>query len=246
MNTIKLAVSALGGIIICSLLSCKKSSLSDVEINDPSILRFYCHLDKKTDTLGVQRDSIYVIITDKMPRRVELKKGGVYVNDLQADLANDILFGPFYKADMSTIQIENNVTYIFKVVLADDSVYESPVTLPENNLEIFNTPATHNGNDTLSVSWDDTDDLCELRLEWRKGVSDSTYLTTGTLGSADVTGMRNYDFPPSFFEDNTGTIVVEKLLLKLYSKYQVDANSSFDRGYVESRYIINKVIDIIQ
>ena len=245
MNKIKLTVLIITGIILFSV-SCKKSSLSDVELTDPSILRFYGYLDKKTDTLGIQRDSIYAIITDKMPRRVELKKGGIYVNDLQGELSNDILFGPFYKFDIRQIQIENNETYNFRVILADDSDYESPLTLPEDNLDIFIAPLSHNANDTLTVSWNEVDNLCELSLEWRKSVTDSTYLSSGsTWGDADVSGTHNYDFPPSFFEDSTGTAVVNNLYLDLYSIIRVDANSSFNRGHVQCRYIIKKTINIL-
>lgn len=107
-------------LFLISLYSCS-SPLSDVEISDPNLITPHFSVTY-SDTENGEKSSISACLNDKNFGYIQLKKGGVYIND-----ENTSMQGNCYT---SNDEVKALTTYDFVVELADSNIYASNITTP--------------------------------------------------------------------------------------------------------------------
>ena len=163
--------------IMFSLLnSCvQESALSDVDIDDPSIIKPVISIDKSINTNSI----IYTNITwlfDKNNNSIELKSGEVKMNNIDMTLKRGINNEPYYTIEpFDILPFQLNYTYESEISLSDEEVYTSRVTTRGKDLYQLNVPAEHNKNEDIQISWADIENDEELVLTMvLTGSDDST------------------------------------------------------------------------
>ena len=111
--------------IMFSLLnSCvQESALSDVDIDDPSIIKPVISIDKSINTNSI----IYTNITwlfDKNNNSIELKSGEVKMNNIDMTLKRGINNEPYYTIEpFDILPFRLDYTYESEISLSDEEVY---------------------------------------------------------------------------------------------------------------------------
>jgi hypothetical protein len=145
-------VSTLFAFAITLIFSSCESSLSDVELTDPSVLQTYFIVERALLNDGSVLNSLHTTIYDKNLASVELKNGHVKVNGQQMS-ETEILNISTYYIPSATVNL--NTDYNFEVVLADGKSYAGAVTTQAKTFTSLTVPSNSTVDSDLTISWQD-------------------------------------------------------------------------------------------
>ncbi len=228
--------------------ACRKSALSDIEVDDPSILKVYATVKKycNLDSVDTEVDRITLRIKDKTDHSVELKKGRVLCNNEELEMFTDLV-GPFYKLSDENTYIGDNTQYNFIVELADGEQYPGSISIAEDYLKSIEAPESWpwTQDDTLTVSWNEVNEDYSVSLYWfvtfKEGVDHSEMQSSQSIPIID----GNYHkFPSTFFTNTSGENAIDELGIYLRTVKEEEFNESFYRGYSYARFEIVKRVTI--
>jgi len=227
---------------------CRKSSLSDIELEDPSILKVYPTIVKyiNLDSTVIESHVFSLRIKDKTDHCVELKKGRVLCNNVEMESYTDLI-GPYYIAPTGSLTVTDNTLYTFVVELADGEQYSSNVFVDDSYLKFLETPSSWiwTDEDSLTISWNKPNDDYTSQIYWNIFLNDTINSGDKIIsGWIDVTDSNYYKFPPSFFTYEYDENIVEKLRIELESEKEGQINDNFYRGRIVAKFTIIKEITI--
>jgi len=235
-------------VLMLLFTACRKSSLSDIELDDPSILKVYAKVGKYTnlDSTVIESHVFNLRIKDKTDHSIELKKGQVLCNDVSMESFTD-LFGPYYKVPKDSLTVTDNTLYNFIVELADGGQYSSNVFVDDSYLKLLEAPSSWiwTAGDSLTISWNNPNNEYTTQLSWYLTLLDSVLAgDKPRSGGFDVSASNIYKFPPSFFTNEYGENRVQKLRINLESEKEGQLNDNFYSGSIVARFIFIKEIAI--
>ncbi|MBN1185239.1 MAG: hypothetical protein JXB49_23340 [Bacteroidales bacterium] len=245
MNSLKILTFS---ILFISLISCRESALSDVEIDDPSLLKVYgivwkyCNLDS-TDA---EVDRIILRLKDKTDHSVDLKKGGVQCNGVEMFSYTDLI-GPYYAVPSEVAKVKSDSTYNFIVELADGAEYTGNISIDNKHLKSLSVQSSWKwaNDDSLTVSWNDVDEEYTTYILWNITFADGIdHTNESSIGSHNVSDVNTYTFPASFFTNETGEVMIKTLKVHLQSEKEGEIDSRFRSGYVKCRFDYYKDVNI--
>lgn len=225
-------------LLLLLISSCTKdSSLSDVEINDPSLIQLDISLYRTRDNSGLLKSSIEVFLWDKNFNSIQLKKGKVSVNGqaMQSKILN-FTGAPYYTIDTSILKVELNKLYTFTIELSDGKSYQSTITTQEVDLYSLLLPNTYSRQDDMPIGWFGYDIKNEFYIQLTcdysfSGKSGQT-INSFTPNQQERTN-GSYVIPKSYFNQETG---IFKATISVTSKKQ---------GSVDNRFKVNSTIECI-
>lgn len=138
-------------LIVIQFLACGPSPLSDVAITDPSVLAVSFSMEKNIFR-GDTTQSITARLTDKNHNTVTLLEGGLFLNNIEMVISEDVLSSSSYYLDESSIKLENNKNYTFTIMLADSIEYSTTLRAPD--VSGFTLPTEYSVGSSFSVNWD--------------------------------------------------------------------------------------------
>ncbi len=133
------------------ILSCE-SPLSEEGVSDPSLIQPKIQVQMESDYKGSTYFRYRCKIYDKDLKAVELKGGGVKVNNYNMILIKDVL-GSYYLLDDSQIKYELNTNYNFTITLSDLSQYYATVTTHSDSIREFIVPIKQSKTKNMEVTW---------------------------------------------------------------------------------------------
>lgn len=236
-------------IITLGFISCRESALSDVEIDDPSLLKSYATVWKycNLDSTVKEVESISLRLMDKTDHSVDLLKGAVYCNGIEMMDQHNLL-GPYYGVPSNQVEIKADTTYTFIVELADESQYTGSVYVDEGYLNSLNAPSnwTWEEDGSLTVTWNEVNNNYTTTLSWiisfNPGVDD-----TGipSIGNENVSGQTSYSFPASFFTNGSDVVVIDKFTIYLTSIKEGIMDNRFRTGSTKCKFEYFKEVDVL-
>lgn len=136
------------------IISCTEDSpLSDVDLDDPSLIRPVIHITKNTLSNSVLYSN-ETWLYDKNNNSIALKSGSVKMNDVTLSLKRGINNEPYYVVEsFNNTSFKFNTMYESKITLSDDKSYTSSVTTRSIYLNTIVAPSEHNKNDNLTITW---------------------------------------------------------------------------------------------
>ena len=187
--------------IIMLLAGCvENSALSDVEIEDPSVIKPIVEINKSLSANSVMFTTT-AWLYDKNGNSIELKSGKVIMNDIPMNVkytGNDV---PYYQLDYSALPFKINTTYSLDVTLSDGESYSASVTTREKDIKSFIVPAEHNKNNDLVLSWGESVSNEKLVLKMSLlGKTDTTVFVDDKEISITDTKAGSFTVPKSYFD----------------------------------------------
>lgn len=206
------------------LLSCAEDSvLSDVEIDDPSLIYPKVELFRARSKSGALTTRADCRLIDRKGDNVILKEGSVKFNGTKMGTVKE----PFSDAEYYTIQktIAPATTYTITVVLADGQGYDAVITTQEYDLHTFTVPAVHDKTQDMTVSWQDFGDdypmKIEMSIHYENDDESGTLLRTIALTNSNMaTGVCT--IPASYFTEKEGTDRVDLTLISEHDDGTID------------------------
>lgn len=137
-------------------ISCiDESALSDVDIDDPSIIKPVILINKSINASSVTFTNV-TWLYDKNNNSIELKSGEVKMNAIKMKLKRGLNNEPYYTIEpFDILQFKINTSYESKISMSDGKFYTSKVTTREKDLYQLNVPVEHNKNEDIYLSWND-------------------------------------------------------------------------------------------
>ncbi len=162
-GSIKLILSL--PLILLILNSCtQNSSLSDVNLDDPSLIKPDIFIDKSITSNSITYTNATWLL-DKNDNSIELKSGGVSMNNITMSVKHSFNNAPYYTFEnMDILPFQLKTTYESEISLSDGTVYKSAVTTREKDLYQLNVPAELSKNQDLNLSWADAANDMDLEL----------------------------------------------------------------------------------
>lgn len=233
--------------LIIFLASCAhKSALSDVDLEDPSLVSvdvIFEHCQKEN---GKLEEKIEVRIKDKNGDYVEVKNGSVKINDVALEVTEGSFSNlPIYKVATNTLTVQPDKTYKIVIQMSDGEEYTTTYKTQFKEITFRNLPTKHNERNPLDVKWEGGDKECNLYLKTTKVVD----LVEG--GSRFEDDEHPIDYPeedeyriiPDFFHYEDG--VVEDLQISLESVKNGQFHPKFrSESQIESIFRVEKNIII--
>lgn len=184
-------------LVACALLTggCE-SVLSDVEINDPTVLTANGYLSRSQTEGVLSSQTITLHIRDKNGAMVELLNGSATVNGLLMDYDNSLTG---YRLHEEQVIIGADSLYLYDVVLADETHYSAGITTQEQLLEYTHFPAIITTGDNLTFGWSGAGQLdpFEITLTVYAGNNSRTFtFQLGDLSQQEYTISAVYLLDP--------------------------------------------------
>jgi hypothetical protein len=130
---------------------CIDSPLSDVELNDFSVLKITCSVDQQMSVSSVQK-YCRVQIVDKNGFGVKIKNGSVSVNG--TNLSYDDFF-KIYGMPLSGIPVTKNTLYIFVITLSNGDTCMARVVTPRTEFGTVVCPSPIHLLQDTAITWTD-------------------------------------------------------------------------------------------
>lgn len=222
------------GVIILILFNSCESPLSELEINDPSLIRPDISLRRVRDNNNRLTTSIDVYFYDKNLNTVQLKNGSVHVNGHIMKVENLPIFGgPYYTINTSIVQVKLSTLYLFTIELSDGKKYEASITTQAEDLYELNIPSDHDKLKNLVVEWKSKDthndiqiDLtCDYQNNVESGQTFNSFFPDGT-----EINNGTFSIPSSCFTEEPG---IYKASISVWSK----SYGKIDAGFRENSVI---------
>lgn len=234
--------------LIITFSSCRESALSDVEIDDPSLLKVYgsvwkyCNLDSTVNEV----DKVTLRLKDKTDHSIDLKKGGVSCNGVEMFSHTDLV-GPYYAVPSEIAVVKSDSTYNYIIELADGAEYTGSVSIDNKHLKTISVQSSWKWTETdsLIVSWNDIDDAYSTWIFWQKTFKDGVdHTDESSIGSHNVSDFNSYSFPSSFFTNTSGELMIKTLQVRLQCEKEGELDSRFRSGNVKCRFDYIKNVSI--
>jgi hypothetical protein len=188
-------------------MSCAQNSpLSDVNLDDPSVISLQITLERSLDLGGSATQKIEAIVKDKNSDYVALKNGGITVNGTAMAIAYTALNAPYYTAN-GLMYFAVNTNYTFVVTLANGKQYNAVVKTQAQDIYSFVAPASAPRAGALNVTWASPDTTGLVSISVTKTVVDSNR-TTYAYDNIGVShpSAGSYTFPAGYFSAKTTTV----------------------------------------
>lgn len=217
----------------------QESALSDVVIDDPSLIRPEISLIK-TKTAGTSTETVAAWIYDKNNNSVELKNGGVLVNGREM-VIKKIADAPYYSGIEVLSGITAGTKYNFLININSRKSYTASITAQGKDLTTLDVPLRHNKTENMDITWKEIDPGRPLTLQVT-----IFYNNNGTSGADDLSytvpsvslATGKYTLPASLFQSRTN---VSKVMISLKSVLKGTIFDGFAAGSkIESIISITK------
>lgn len=237
------SIFPVGIMIFFILIGCiQDSPLSDIEIDDPSLIAPEIKLKRNRDENGILTSNIEVWLFDKNHNSIRLKNGDVRINDIPLDLTNAPLTNnAYYYSATGLINIEINTDYNFEIELSDGGIYTASVHTPENDLNSLNLPQNYTTNSDMVISWGTIYHYDEMKIK-----IENHYINSGNQG----TETKKINIPPQYIpvgsygidkEFFTGTPGVNSTQITLTGKEYGNIDDRFrDESKIYTEYFVAK------
>lgn len=133
-------------------LSNCESSLSDVEITDPSVLQTHFVVESTLLDNGSVVNGINATIWDKNLASVELKNGQVKVNGQQMSITEILNISSYY---IPQAVVNLNTDYNFEMIFPNGQRHTGTIKTQEKSFTSVSLPSNPSVNDDLTISWQD-------------------------------------------------------------------------------------------
>lgn len=206
----------------------QNSSLSDVNLDDPSLIKPDIFIDKSITSNSITYTNATWLL-DKNDNSIELKSGSVSMNNKTMTVKHSFNNAPYYTFEnMDILPFQLKATYESEISLSDGTVYKSAVTTREKDLYQLNVPTEQSKSQDLNLSWADAANDMDLELTMvLTGHKDTTnYLDVYKFKiSNPLTGK--YTIPNSYYI-NRPELSQAQLTLEAINTGQI--NKSFMNG----------------
>lgn len=233
----------LGFLFASCASTCTESALSDIVLDDPSLLMVRIYMEKEVKEYPGH--SIRVYVRDKNEQALTLKNGGVSVNDREMGIRRALVTKiPSYSGNDRVVRIEGGEDYNISVKLGDGSEYVTSVSLPPNALERFDVPESHKRSESLTVTWNKINPEYNPVLSWTRYIFINDTTHTSTSDSMLITGQTSWTFDSDFFETDLGR--VERMEFKMSTEYQDDVNDAFrSESFLKCSFFAERTVKIL-
>jgi hypothetical protein len=241
MKSFRLLVTLISGLM---LAGCEEpnSPLSDIILDDPSVIRPCITFSKSINPYGSVHYSITTTIYDRNNQEVILRDGSVDVN---GKLLGTLYSARSYSWSSSKEKIiYPDSSYIVTITLGNGDQYHAWLDTPEKELLTFAVPDTHTRNQDLTVSWTDIDFRYPQTLEY-------SYTWSNTEGSGSDTktftiadrSKGNYTIGKSFFNYPEG---IYEATLRIITRVNGTVDEAFmPGGYIQCVFYITSQLKIL-
>lgn len=223
--------------IICNACI-EDSSLSDVEISDPSLIKPDISIKRTRGNDNLLETEIKVILWDKNLNAIELKKGSVAVNDKTMELKKmAITQAPYYTINSLNLPIELNTEYVFSIELADGEVYKASITTQQTDLNKLTFPENYSKSIDLEITWEGKETQNPLEIHLYGSYTNETVGQTYNVFEPNEAEREagTYKFPKLYLNKEEG---IYKATVKLISEKIGQIDSQFQNGSkIYSKYI---------
>lgn len=221
----------------------QESVLSDVELNDPSVIRPEITFAKSKDG-GSITQFIYAWINDKNNNSVELKNGGVSING-KAMPVKTLLGMPYYSGLDVVSDIRPGYTYNISIKLNSEKTYNASIKIQEKDLATLTLPVSQNRIEDMNISWTEIDPNRELKLEilnyYKKDNQETTEAFSMYIPQQNL-GTGKFTIPSTYFQSTQN---IFKTKITLSSKISGTIYEGFRSGSkIESTLSISKTCQI--
>lgn len=210
----------------------KDSPLSEVELNDPSVIRPSIYLERTWDANDSLRAYVRVYLYDKNNHSIELQTGSVSMNDIPMQVEYTSGGGPFYTLNSSILNIELNKSYNFIIKLSDGKAYACSVTTQSEDLYELELPSNYNSANNMLIHWNDRDITSEFEIELNCTYSSSSKSSKGQTTDIFTPNQQErtegaYSIHKSYFNQEPN-IYMAKVIVR--SKVYGEVDPGFDDG----------------
>lgn len=181
MKTKKSYLPIFFSIIFSFLLnSCSESSLSDVELTDPGLIRAQFNLEISKGENDNTKYFAIAYLFDKNDNRLTLNNGKVLINSTAMRLRREQFTNlPYYDGyeNISGV-VQNGTNYTFDIELSNGQRYQSVIITQNKILTTLNVPPVHSKSENMLITWEEVDATQHLRLTFYRTFRDSNGTTT--------------------------------------------------------------------
>jgi len=239
-------------LLLVGLSNCTQiSPLSDVPIEDPSLIRAKLYVSKAVNSNGGTAQAIYARLEDKNGDRIELEQGSVSVNGLIMQVSREVNFVPpfiintnlpYYTISEGRLSVLPDSTYAFKITLADNKEYSATIHTQENDLNALHVPSNHRRTQPLTVKWVVADGRYPIRIytvRWSKeNGQDRIHSASFDVNS----GGGEFTFSGNFFTEFPDTYRVD---FTVSSRKEGQVDAAFAGGsHISSVFSVSKSVEI--
>lgn len=157
-------------------VSCSESSLSDVELADPGLIKAAFFLEAEKINNDNVKYSVVAHLSDKNNNSLSLNNGRVLLNSTAMRLRREQFTNlPYYDGyeNIGGIVLKGT-TYNFDIELSNGNRYQSVITTQNKILTNLNVPTTHSRNENMLITWEEIDATQPLTLIFKRTYTDST------------------------------------------------------------------------
>jgi hypothetical protein len=177
-------------VLAIALVGCSKESpLSDVELTDPSIVRPDIKFIRMKDN-NTLTTLIGAWIYDKNDNSIELKNGGVLINNKET-VVRKLGAAPYYSGIEVFPEIQLGQTYIVEIKLNSNKSYYASIAIPDKDLSNLTIPSRQNKYENMKISWTDAVPSRPLKLTityyYKKDNQELSNFTTLDIPPANLT-----------------------------------------------------------
>ena len=236
-------------IIFCIFLffRCEtESPLSDVELNDPSVILLEIDVEVVQPLSGGRSKSFQAILKDKKGDYIKLKNGGVSVNGSNLEVITfELSDAPYYELVNNQVNLNLNSRYSFNIKLNSESEYIAEVRSIENQLTVFNVPADHMKTENLTVSWQtaNVNDHLQIKVIRYVKTGQGNILPKDKTIAITAPALGQYTFNPSYFQDVDGNVINVDFVLMSIEFGTIEGGFKPD-SYIKNTYEIWKSVDV--
>lgn len=216
---------------IILIQSCvEDSALSDVEFDNPSLIKPDIELFKHVAADGSSIQHIVAMLYDKNGNLIRLNNGKVLVNQQEMMLKDYLLGnGKYYSGTEVIGDIEYPKNYKFDIILSNDKLYDLEITTPSTEFAYLNTETEHSKTEDLIITWNPLPagipiDL-QLLVYYRESDTDASI--TYNLNNIHINKGYMFEIPSHYFTTNPKTY---KVNINITSYVNGSFNNEFMNG----------------
>jgi hypothetical protein len=211
--------------LFAAFAGCQESSLSDVEIDDPALLKPEIKIKKSVNVRGNAIYAYEAFIYDKNDDLVELKNGEATIEGEPMTVARMLGDLPYYRLDPpGKLPFLFDTTYTITITLPNGERYPSTAMTQPMDMTAFVVPAEHDGDSAMTVTWSPADPEAVMTLEALYRSAEGSGIETYQINQP---GSGRFTVPATLFAMESGVTEVE---FTLYNEYFGEINPAFMSG----------------
>jgi len=193
------AAAVLSSLCLCS------SPLSDVDITDFGVIGLSASIEKWFCDTGLSRQEVQALVYDKNLASVQIRNGGVAVNDSAMAYDSSVVMPCYVKNDLT---VSTNTTYRFIITLSNGDRCTSTVVTPQAEFGIVAVPDTFRISGGTTITWTDAAPGLPVDITLtlvtgnrtvfqRSGVPDSGRIVIPPMVDSTFTGKARFEMKRS-------------------------------------------------